>query len=178
MREGLQVCSFYPRKLRAQRSQVICPALHSWDPSGCLEPLLSSSLPTYPPIQGHSTPSHLAPIVQSGWSPTAHLTSLVNPNVTAQAFSVPFCLFAIQVLAIGQGQVQVLLCPQSHYLLLLGVLIILSLYSTLFTSMYDITILHFWGLFFHLFFISQFLSNSIMHFFPSLFLPKYNTGCH
>lgn len=63
-------------------------------------------------------------MVQSDWSPTAHLQPSVNSysKVIARAFKESLlCLFAIQPLSNGQGQVQILFHLQSHYLLLLGV---------------------------------------------------------
>lgn len=94
-------------------------------------------------------------MVQSAWSPTAHLTPTVNSfcSVIAQAFK-----------AIGQVQVQILFRPQDLYLLFLGVLIIASLRSTMFTATHDIAVLWFFlGLFWNLFFTSHFLSAGIMH---------------
>lgn len=82
---------------------------------------------------------HLGLMIQSGWSPIIHLTHPVNPysNAIAQAFNALLLplkiLFASQILSTGQGQVQVLLCPQSCYLLFLGLLIIFSHCSTMFT---------------------------------------------
>lgn len=51
-------------------------------------------------------------------------------NVSAQTFNALFCLIVIQLLPIGQSEAQILRHPQSRYLLLLGVLIILSLFHS------------------------------------------------
>lgn len=69
----------------------------------------------------------------SGWSPTAHLLSSVSSysNVIAQTLNTSVCLFAVQILCICQGQIQILLCPQSHDLLFLGVSISLSLFHNI-----------------------------------------------
>lgn len=141
----------------------------------CLEPSPSSSLLTYLQTQLHVCPLTTCCLVAH----PLHRSPLLTPRSQPEQ-SMPSSASSVFKFSVGQGQVQDRRCPQSHYLLLLGVLIILSLFHTVhFYVWHHCSV--FLRFIFHLFFLSQFLSDTVMLFFfffpASSGLPTYDPSC-